>query len=217
MWFRIGHQDPLGTWLGISFSDRDLARAFRRRPARLMAEQKAEIDARAGAMAKAWAPFVSRLILAGCLGLMIAAVLALFLWLGSLMAAHAECLNDPEFPTCDPGQYVTKLDFTVAWAKKLKGFKTLDDLQRAAGTKGTISERNLESEHPSVSYHWRSEPPGSGRIGYMLATVYRDGGIGVEILTYEDVEIVVDNCGAFICDRCSPPISIEGAEPSWAK
>jgi hypothetical protein len=96
------------------------------------------------------------------------------------------------------------------------GFHTLADLQRAAGTKGTISERNLEGEHPSVSYHWRGQPR-NGRIGYLLATVYRDGGIGASILTDEDIDIVANNFGAFICEKCSPPIDIEGAEPSWAK
>lgn len=116
----------------------------------------------------------------------------------------------------DPGKYVTKVDFTVAWAKKLKEFHTLEELQRAAGTKGTISERSLEGEHPSVRYHWRSEPK-NGRVGYMVATVYRDGGIGVGIMTDEDIEIIVNNFGAFICERCSPPIDIRGAEPSWTK
>jgi len=121
-----------------------------------------------------------------------------------------------KWPPDDPGKYVTKVDFTVAWAKKLKGFHTLDELQRAAGTKGTISERSLEGEHPSVRYHWRSEPK-NGRVGYMVATVYRDGGIGVGIMTDENIEIIVNNFEAFICERCSPPIDIRGAEPSWTK
>jgi hypothetical protein len=124
--------------------------------------------------------------------------------------------SSSKWPPDDPGQYVTKVDFTVEWAKKLSGFKTLADLQRAAGTKGMISERHLDNEHPSVSYHWRSEP-NAARIGYMLATVYQDGGVGVSILTDEDIEIVVNNFGAFICDKCSPPIDKRGAEPSWAK
>ena len=124
---------------------------------------------------------------------------------------------DPSmWPPEDPKEYITKVDFTVSWAKRLKGFKTLDDLQSAAGTKGTISERKLNDRLPSVSYHWRSEPT-NGRVGYMLATLYQDRGIGVSILTDENIEIVLNNFGAFICDRCSPPIDIEGETPSWAK
>jgi hypothetical protein len=121
-----------------------------------------------------------------------------------------------DWPPADPADYTTKIDFTLAWAKKLQGFKTLADLQRAAGSKGTISERKLSGEHPSVSFHWRSQPK-NGRIGYMLARVYSDGGIGVGILTDETFDVVVNNFGAFICDKCDPPLEIRGAEPSWSK
>lgn len=121
-----------------------------------------------------------------------------------------------KWPPQDPGQYVTKVDFTLAWAKKLKGFKTLADLQRVAGSKGMISEHKLDADHPSVAFHWRSEPNGS-RVGYMLATVYQDGGIGVSVLTGENATVIVNNFGAFICEKCNPPIDIRGDEPSWAK
>lgn len=128
----------------------------------------------------------------------------------------ASTTSPSNWPPQDPGQYVTKVDFTLAWAKKLKGLKTLADLQRVAGSKGTISERKLDGDHPSVSFHWRSEPSGS-RVGYMLATVYEDGGIGVSVLTDENASVIVNNFGAFICEKCNPPIDIRGEEPSWSK
>jgi hypothetical protein len=123
-----------------------------------------------------------------------------------------------EWPPADPADYTTQTDFTIAWAKKLQGFKTLADLQRAAGSKGVISDRKYERDanHPKVSFHWRSQPKGH-RLGYMLAEVYQDGGIGVGILTDENVSIVVNNFGWFICDKCDPPIDIQGSEPSWSK
>jgi hypothetical protein len=73
----------------------------------------------------------------------------------------------------------------------------LADLQRVADSKGTISERKLDGEHPSVSFHWRSQPK-NGRTGYMLARVYSDGGIGVGILTDGNIDLVINNFGAFI-------------------
>lgn len=112
-----------------------------------------------------------------------------------------------DWPPIDPKQYVTKVDFTESWAKRLDGFQTLQDLQRSAGTKGTISAWALDNPKPHVSYHWRSQPK-NGRIGYMLATVYKDGGIGVGIMTDEHIEVVANNFGAFVCDRCNPPITI---------
>jgi hypothetical protein len=92
------------------------------------------------------------------------------------------------WPPADPGDYTTKTDFTIAWAKKLRGFQTLADLQQAAGSKGVISDRKheLDSDHP-------------------------------RILTDENVSIIVNNFGSFICDKCDPPIEIIGAEPSWSK
>jgi hypothetical protein len=119
------------------------------------------------------------------------------------------------WPPVDPKDYTTKTDFTVSWAKKLRGFKTLADLQRAAGSKGTISEIHLEGENQSVSFHWRSEPKNSSRLGYMLAVVRPDGSIGVGVLTDENIEVVVNTFGGFICDKCDPPIEIIGSEPTW--
>ena len=129
----------------------------------------------------------------------------------------AEVAGAAEWPPDDPADYTTPTDFTVAWAKKLQGFRTLADLQRAAGSKGTISERKLDDDHPHVSFHWRSQPKNGHRIGYMLATVYSDGGIGVGVLTDENIDLIINNFGAFVCDKCDPPIDIRGAEPSWSK
>lgn len=146
----------------------------------------------------------------------VALIGALVLRLPSTMMDHARAGDAINWPPVDPKQYVTKVDFTEGWAKRLDGFQTLQDLQHAAGTNGTISEWALDDPKPHVSYHWRSQPK-NGRVGYMLASVYKDGGIGVGIVTDERIEIIVNNFGAFMCIRCSPPIKREGAEPSWSK
>lgn len=51
----------------------------------------------------------------------------------------------------------------------------------------------------------------------MLAIVHPDGGIGVSVLTDDNIQIVVNNFGSLICDKCSPPIEILGRTPSWAR
>ena len=102
----------------------------------------------------------------------------------ALPTTLAETSSVTPWPPVDPNQYVTSVPFTVKWAKRLRGFRTLADLQRAAGSRGTISDQSLEGKHPNVLFHWRSEPQKG--IGYMLATVYRDGGIGVSVLTIDN-------------------------------
>ena len=122
------------------------------------------------------------------------------------------------WPPADPDEEVTQLPFTVEWARTLRGFKTLADLQRAAGTKGHISERDLsDHRHPSVSFHWRSQPTSGGPAGWMLATVYADGGIGVTITTIDGLDITVNNFGAFLCGGCAPPENDLGRKPSWSR
>ena len=119
-----------------------------------------------------------------------------------------------DWPPSDPDQRVTKTDFTVAWALKLAGFKTLVQLQKAAGSKGKITENHAEDEKdPRVTYLWRSEP-GRGRVGYMLMTVRRNGDIAGSVMTDQGVEIIVNTLGALICEKCSPPIEIKGAAPT---
>ena len=112
------------------------------------------------------------------------------------------------WPPSDPGEYVTEKDFTLAWAKSLRGFHTLAELQQAAGSKGKISGRSLEGDDPTVEFHWRSEPLKKANVGYMLATVRANGNIGVTITTTNDELVILNTKGAFICERCNPPISI---------
>ena len=120
-----------------------------------------------------------------------------------------------DWPPSDPDQRLTKTDFTVAWALKLAGFKTLVQLQKAAGSKGKITENHAEDEKdPRVTYLWRSEP-GRERVGYMLMTVRRNGDIAGSVMTDQGVEIIVNTLGALICEKCSPPIEIKGAPPTW--
>ena len=98
----------------------------------------------------------------------------------------------------DPDQYDTKVDFSVAWARRLRGFSGLDDVQRAAKAKGKITERQLNDDDPSVSYHFRAN---NGRhLSYMLVTVRKSGFFGVSILTDDDTGIVLNNRGGFNCD-----------------
>jgi len=119
-----------------------------------------------------------------------------------------------DWPPSDPDERVTKTDFTVAWALKLAGFKTLVQLQKAAGSKGKITENHAEDEKdPRVTYLWRSEP-GRERVGYMLMTVRRNGDIAGSVMTDQGVEIIVNTFGALICEKCSPPIEIKGAAPT---
>jgi hypothetical protein len=122
-----------------------------------------------------------------------------------------------EWPPNDPAEYVTKTDFTVAWARRLCGLKSLAQLQKTAGSKGTISDRELTGDDPNVTFHWRSEPKNSDRVGYMVAIVRPDGSVGVQVLTDENVTVIVNTYGALICDKCSPPINIMGVDPPWAK
>jgi hypothetical protein len=55
----------------------------------------------------------------------------------------------------DPNQYETAVNFSVTWARRLRGFHGLEDVQRAAKAKGKITERQLHDDDPSVSYHFR--------------------------------------------------------------
>lgn len=132
--------------------------------------------------------------------------------LSLLTLAAFPCLS-ADWPPTDPREYTTKTDFTLAWAKRLRGFHSLAELQRAAGSKGTISSRALEGNDPYVAYHWRSEPPNKDNVGYMLATVRPNGQIGVSIMTTNNEDVTLNSQGAFVCDKCKPPISI--TPPGW--
>lgn len=100
-------------------------------------------------------------------------------------------------PSPGPGEYTTTTAFTLDWAKGLRGFHSITELQQAAGAKGTASDRHMEGPDPYISYHWRSEPPETGAIGYMLATLRPDGRINVSIMTTQNEEVVLDNQGRF--------------------
>jgi hypothetical protein len=102
-----------------------------------------------------------------------------------------------DWPPSDPKEYTTEVNFTLAWAKRLREFKSLADLQRAAKAKGTISQRSLEGDDPYVSFHWRSKPLDGPEVGYMLATVRPDGKISANILTTDKHAVVVSNTGVF--------------------
>jgi len=117
--------------------------------------------------------------------------------------------NAGRWPPSDPNKYETAVPFTVKWAKSLRGFHTLADLQRAAGSGGIISDRNLRGPDPTVDFHWRSEPPNLEGVGYMLETVRPNGRIAVSISTLDDIEIIMNNEGAFVCDKCQPPLDIQ--------
>lgn len=102
-----------------------------------------------------------------------------------------------DWPPADPKEYRTEINFTLAWAKRLREFKSLVDLQRAAKAKGTIRQRSLEGDDPFVSFHWRSEPLDGPGVGYMLATVRPDGRITANILTTDKHSVVISNRGIF--------------------
>jgi hypothetical protein len=100
-------------------------------------------------------------------------------------------------PSPGPKNYTTTTAFTLAWAKRLRGFRSIWELQQAAGSKGSVSDRHMEGDDPHVSYHWRSEPPETGALGYKLATLRPDGRINVSIMTTQNEEVVLDNRGGF--------------------
>jgi hypothetical protein len=119
----------------------------------------------------------------------------------SLLLVSSSCCWAADWPPPDPKEYTTETDFTLAWAKKLNGFHTLGELQRAAKAKGTISDQSLDGENPSVSFHWRSEPPTKDNVGYMLAKVSRDGSIAVSIVTTDNHEVILNTEGFFTVEH----------------
>lgn len=115
-----------------------------------------------------------------------------------LLVAVVSATSAEQWPPNDPHAYTTEVNFNLAWAKRLKGFKTLADLQQAAKAKGRISERSLAGDDPHVAFHWRSEPSNVPGVGYMLATIRPNGKINVSVLTTDKHEIIADNSGAFL-------------------
>ena len=123
------------------------------------------------------------------------------------------------WPPTNPDEQVTKTPFTVAWAKKVRGFQNLAELQEAAGSKGRVSSTRgmANTKHPSVTFHWRSQPTPNARPGWMIAEVYADDAVGADIITNDDLNIIINTFGAFICEKCSPPVNALGMTPTWAR
>jgi hypothetical protein len=140
--------------------------------------------------------------------------LALMVLAASAAAAALPILVSP-WPPVDPDQETTTVEFSAAWAQKLRGFQSLSELQRAAGSQGKITERDKGQGNQFAVFQWISKPP-NGRGGYMIAHEYSDGSIGLGVMTSDVGEIIINTFGAFMCDKCKPPIEVGGARPSWA-
>lgn len=125
---------------------------------------------------------------------------ALTLILALFLGAAAQATP---WPPRDPNEHDTTVDFSEAWALRLQqSFRTLGDIQRAAGAKGKIMERSLSGRDPSVSFHWRSVTPDGMRGSFMLVQVYRSGKLEVSISTEERALIDFDSNGNVSCWRC---------------
>src|ERR1700728_2987530 len=93
--------------------------------------------------------------------------LALITVATSVAAATLPILVSP-WPPVDPDQEMTKIEFTAAWAQKLRALQSLAELQKAAGAKGKITARDKGQGNQFAAYQWISKPP-NGRGGYMIA------------------------------------------------
>jgi len=120
------------------------------------------------------------------------------------------------WPPDDPNEENAKYEFTSSWAKRMMGFRSLTELQIAAGSRGKITERGSGAGMPFASYHWISMPVRGRTAGFMLARQYSDGNVGVSLLTTDGREIAMNTFGAFICDGCRPPVEIRGSTPTWS-
>ncbi|HEV8030799.1 MAG TPA: hypothetical protein VGP42_07255, partial [Stellaceae bacterium] len=68
----------------------------------------------------------------------------------------------------ESSEHDTTVPFTITWAKRLRGFHSLADLQRAAGVKGKASDEPGDNGEIWTQYHWRSLPLRVPGAGYML-------------------------------------------------
>jgi len=94
----------------------------------------------------------------------------------------------------DPDQPYSKVQFSLRFAQKLRGLQTLAEVQKAAGSLGKITDRHLDSDDPTVTYHWDGEGP-----SYLLSIVRPSGWITTTVMTRDDVQITLDNRGTFLC------------------
>ncbi len=151
----------------------------------------------------------------------VAGVIVWAIWIGS----HPTTADSPpehsqtaktamadRWDLADPDEERTTVPFTLAFAKKLRTARTLEDVQRLAGSKGKITERAAPDQ---VGFHWISDS-GSTFPGYMLLEYHRDGNFGLSLLPVDvQGDVIVNSYGAFSCDKCKPPIDICGQRPSW--
>lgn len=140
-------------------------------------------------------------------------------FLGSLPQKHSEepvptvkpmAINVQPWPPLDPNEEVAKVELNSAWAKRLMGFKSLDELQKAAGSKGKITYLGSADDpaHPFVSFHWMNIAKPGRPGGFMTAMLAPDGSVGVSVLSTDAGQIVFNTNGGFMCDYCKPPISV---------
>ncbi len=94
----------------------------------------------------------------------------------------------------DPDQERTRVVFNLKFAQKFRAGWTLADLQRAAGSQGKITERHMDGDDPTVSYHWISTID-----GYLLAVVHPTGEVGAGIVTKDGIQIAFNTRGEFMC------------------
>ena len=93
------------------------------------------------------------------------------------------------------------VNFSVQFAKHVRKFQSLADLQRAAKSKGDVRG----SGGPGTTIHWRYVD--DTKSSYMTAEVSDKGFIGVSILTDKNVEIVFNSRGEWDCEpelACAP-------------
>jgi hypothetical protein len=96
----------------------------------------------------------------------------------------------------DPQDADTKTYLSVAWARRLKGFRTFEEVQFAAGARGAILDRSLSGPEPKVSYRFRSDD--GKHVSLMVVVVRKSGLVGISLAT-DDATVVMNNQGAFDC------------------
>ncbi len=91
--------------------------------------------------------------------------------------------------------------FGVKFAKHVRNFHTIADLQAAAKSKGDYQGNG----GPGTTVHWRGFD--GNKLGYMVAEISEEGFIGVNILTDDNIQITFNNRGAWDCEpesACAP-------------
>jgi hypothetical protein len=129
-----------------------------------------------------------------CLGIFFPAIAGLTI---TATPAWASCSNADWTP--GSRDMMTCTIFTVSFAKKLRGFQTLEDLGRAAHAPG-----HRDQEEGSDSFRWTGTD--GSRYSSMLATKVDDL-IAVQIVTDTGVTVILNNQGAWQCapeKACAP-------------